>query len=104
MENDSGVPIKELRVDGGAVVDNLLMQMQADLLNVPVVRPRTTELTGLGAAFLAGLAIGFWKNREEITSFWHLDKVFKPMLTKEQIEQATAGWKRAVRCAKAWES
>jgi glycerol kinase len=103
MENDANTPIKELRVDGGAVADNLLMQIQSDLLGVPVIRPKVTELTGLGAAFLAGLRVGFWKNREEIQRFWQLDKTFSPKLPTSQKDIMLQDWKRAVRCARAWE-
>ncbi len=103
MESDSGLLLKELRVDGGAVKDNLLMQMQADLLSVPVTRPVVTELTALGVAFLAGLAIKFWRDRKEIQQFWQTDRIFSPTLSQEQIRKANDDWKRAVRCAKAWE-
>lgn len=103
MESDSGLLLKELRVDGGAVKDNLLMQMQADLLSVPVTRPVVTELTALGVAFLAGLAIKFWRDRKEIQQFWQTDRIFSPTLSQEQIRKAHDDWKRAVRCAKAWE-
>jgi glycerol kinase len=104
MENDANTPIKELRVDGGAVSDNLLMQMQSDLLGVAVIRPKVTELTGLGAAFLAGLCIGFWQSREEISQFWQLDRTFVPNLAAAEKEKLMQDWKRAVRCAKAWEA
>jgi glycerol kinase len=103
MENDANTPIKELRVDGGAVADNLLMQMQADLLGVPVIRPKVTELTALGAAFLAGLAVNFWKSREEIGRFWQLDCTFTPKLAATERNRLMEDWKRAIRCARAWE-
>src|SRR5205823_10083015 len=83
MTADSGVELKELRVDGGATASNLLMQMQADLLGVPVVRPRVTETTALGEAYLAGLAVGFWKDEEEIASLWSRDRVFDPTLSPD---------------------
>jgi glycerol kinase len=100
MESDSGISIKELRVDGGATVDNLLMQFQADVLNAKVVRPSITETTAMGAAYLAGLAIGYWSSTEEIQKQWKIDRVFNPVYTttKELIE----GWHRAVRATKAW--
>jgi glycerol kinase len=78
MESDSDVYLKELRVDGGASSNNLLMQFQADLLGVPVVRPKVLETTALGAAYLAGLAVEFWKSQDEITALWQRDKVFEP--------------------------
>lgn len=102
MEADSGISIGELRVDGGASANDLLMQFQADLLGVDTVRPRITETTALGAAYLAGLAIGYWTSMEELRSQWQLDKRFSPLLPKEQVEQRMAGWQRAVRAAKAW--
>ena len=100
MESDSDISIKELRVDGGATIDNLLMQFQADLLNTKVVRPSVTETTAMGAAYLAGLAIGYWSSAEEIQKQWKIDRVFEPINTdtKHLIE----GWYRAVRAAKAW--
>lgn len=100
MENDSGITIKELRVDGGATIDNLLMQVQADVLNTKVVRPAITETTAMGAAYLAGLAVGYWSSPEEIQKQWKIDRVFEPgnKDTKEWIN----GWHRAVKAAKAW--
>jgi glycerol kinase len=102
MENDSGIKIDQLRVDGGAVQDPLLMQFQADLLRVPVIRPSMTELTALGAAFLAGLAIGFWKDLKEIRSHWREEKVFKPYMPQDQVEHLIKQWQKAVRCAQRW--
>lgn len=103
MENDSGIKIEELRVDGGAVVNNILMQFQADLLGCPVIRPSTTELTAFGAACLAGLAVGFWKNQEDITSHWNIEKTFIPMMTKDQVHALKSKWKQAIDCAQKWE-
>lgn len=102
MESDSGIKLKELRVDGGASVNNLLMQFQADLLGVPVVRPKITETTALGAAYLAGLAAGFWKDREEMAGQWEVDRVFEPQMQKEKIEELKSGWNQAVDRAKGW--
>ncbi|MBN6730023.1 glycerol kinase GlpK [Burkholderia multivorans] len=102
MEADSGISIGELRVDGGASANNLLMQFQADLLGVDAVRPQITETTALGAAYLAGLAIGYWKNLDEVRSQWQLDRRFAPSMPKQQVERCMAGWQRAVRAAKAW--
>ncbi|ADU51747.1 glycerol kinase [Thermaerobacter marianensis DSM 12885] len=103
MEADSGLTLSALRVDGGAVVNNFLMQFQADLLGVPVDRPVVNETTALGAAYLAGLAVGFWKNREEIEQFWQRDRRFEPAMPEETRERLYAGWKRAVERAKGWE-
>ena len=100
MENDSGIPIKELRVDGGATIDNLLMQVQADVLNAKVVRPSVTETTAMGAAYLAGLAIGYWSSADEIQKQWKIDRVFEP--EKKDNKQLIAGWHRAVKAAIAW--
>ncbi len=103
MESDSGIRLKELRVDGGASVDNLLMQFQADLLRVPVIRPRVTETTALGAAYLAGLAVGYWKNRDEIAGKWAVDKVFNPRADARGMKSKHADWLRALERAKGWE-
>ena len=99
MEQDSGIQLKSLRVDGGAARNNLLMQFQSNILEVPVDRPVVNETTALGAAYLAGLATGFWKNREEIATQWLIDKTFKPNFTSEQIEELYDGWKMAVKAA-----
>lgn len=103
MEADSGVKIAELRVDGGAVKDNLLMQFQADLMGVPVIRPKITELTALGAAYLAGLAVKFWKNEEEISSYWKEDRRFEPQMPPNKIYELFRKWNRALDCARLWE-
>ena len=102
MERDSGTPLKELRVDGGASLNNLLMQFQADLLQVPVVRPKVTETTALGAAYLAGLATGFWKDRAQIAGQWSVDRRFEPQRKADEMEALRAGWMRAVESAKGW--
>ena len=102
MEADSGIAIKELRVDGGATANNLLMQFQADILNTKVVRPKITETTALGAAYLAGLAVGFWKSIDEIQGQWQVDIAFEPVMTDEDRTILTKGWQRAVRSAIAW--
>jgi glycerol kinase len=103
MEADAGIRLKELRVDGGASANDLLMQLQADLLNVPVVRPKVAETTALGAAYLAGLAVGFWKNQADIARQWQVDKRFKPAMKPAARSQITKGWERALGRAKAWE-
>jgi glycerol kinase len=96
MEGDSGIKLKELRVDGGASANDLLMQLQADLLNVPVVRPKVSETTALGAAYLAGLAVGYWKNQADIAHQWQTDKRFKPAMKREDRERISKGWERAL--------
>ena len=103
MEADAGIKLKELRVDGGASANDLLMQLQADLLNVPVVRPKVAETTALGAAYLAGLAVGFWKNQADIARQWQVDKRFKPAMKTAARSRITKGWVRALGRAKAWE-
>ncbi len=102
MEADSGIFIKELRVDGGATTNNLLMQFQADILNTKVVRPKITETTALGAAYLAGLAIGYWKNVDQIQSQWQLDIAFVSSMKEEESASLKKGWQRAVKSAIAW--
>ena len=94
--------LKELRVDGGAAASNLLMQIQADLLGVPVVRPRITETTALGAAYLAGLATGFWKDEAEIAALWERERVFEPHMGRDEAAAKLAGWRRAVERARGW--
>jgi glycerol kinase len=102
MEADSGIKLKQLRVDGGASMNNLLMQLQADLLGVPVVRPRVAETTALGAAYLAGLAVGFWKSQADIARQWQVDKQFAPKMKAAERRAIAKGWDRAVGRAKAW--
>ncbi|MDQ7821181.1 MAG: glycerol kinase GlpK [Candidatus Eremiobacteraeota bacterium] len=103
MEADSGITLKALKVDGGAVGNNLLMQFQSDILGVPVERPRLTETTALGAAYLAGLAVGLWKNREELAAHWKLDRRFEPAMEPDMRERLYKGWKKAVERASSWE-
>ena len=102
MATDSGIALAELRVDGGATACNALMQMQADLLGVPVVRPRVTETTALGAAYLAGLAVGFWKDEQEIATFWERERVFEPRVARDAAAERLAGWRRAVERSRDW--
>ncbi len=104
MEADSGIQIKELRVDGGATVNSALMQFQSDILNCKVVRPKITETTALGAAYLAGLAVGFWKNVEEIQQQWQIDQSFAPSMETDKRNQLVNGWQRAVKASIAWSS
>ena len=103
MEKDSGIMLKALKVDGGAAVNNFLMQFQADILNVPVHRPRVLETTALGAAYLAGLAVGFWKDMEEIKRNWAVDRAFTVQMDEASRAQRYAGWQKAIRRAMSWE-
>lgn len=102
MEEESGLPLKSLSVDGGAVANNLLMQFQSDLLGVPVERPVVNESTALGAAFLAGLAVGFWESREELAKLRQVDRVFKPSMDGQKRDELYSGWHRAVKAAMAF--
>jgi glycerol kinase len=102
MHADSGIELTELRVDGGATANNLLMQIQADLLGVPVVRPVVTETTALGAAYLAGLGVGFWKDEEEIARLWAVDRTFLPATSRAEAAGRFGDWKRAVLRARDW--
>jgi len=102
VEADSGVKLDELRVDGGAAANNLLLQIQADVLGRDVVRPAVTETTALGAAYLAGLATGFWKGMGEVAANWRMDRRFSPQMPAERREQMYAGWKRAVERTMGW--
>ena len=102
MQNDSGIDIRELRVDGGATVNNQLMQFQSDLLQVKVVRPKITETTARGAAYLAGLAVNYWSNISEIRKQWQIDRTFSPQIEESETLSLIKGWHRAVNAAKAW--
>jgi glycerol kinase len=96
MQADAGVPLKRLKVDGGAAVNNALMQFQADVLNVPLVRPAVTETTALGAAVLAGLAVGVWESQDEVARRRRVDREFMPSMNAAQREELYRGWKQAV--------
>jgi glycerol kinase len=102
MQKDAAIPLTELRVDGGAARNDLLMQFQADVLGVPVVRPIVTETTALGAACLAGLAVGFWESQEEIAAQWQLQRRFEPKMSGDERQQRLATWRRAVERARHW--
>lgn len=102
MEQDSGIRLKQLKVDGGASANNFLAQFQADLLNTSIERPECIETTALGAAYLAGLAVGYWKDKEEIAKNWKKDRVFESTIDENRRKKLVAGWKRAVRCALYW--
>jgi glycerol kinase len=104
MERDSGTKLSELRVDGGAAANDFLLQFQADILGRTVVRPACLETTALGAAYLAGLAVGFWKDREEVTRNWREERRFEPQMAAGKREELYAGWLRAVERAKGWAS
>ena len=103
MEDDSGIKLKALKVDGGAVANNFLMQFQSDILGVPVDRPMVTETTAMGAAFLAGLAVGFWKDKAEIAATWNVDRTFKPDMAEDVRAKKYKGWKKAVERSRNWE-
>jgi glycerol kinase len=103
MQTDSDIVLHELRVDGGASANNLLMQFQADILGVPVVRPRILETTALGAAYLAGLAVGFWKDRTEIHKTWQLERDFEPKMSRDECAHRRARWSEALNRARDWE-
>jgi glycerol kinase len=102
MEGDAGIPIAELRVDGGATHNNRLMQFQSDIVDTKVVRPTIVETTALGAAYLAGLAVGFWKDVEELRSMWQVDKTFTPNIQEAQRAQSIKGWQRAIKATNNW--
>jgi glycerol kinase len=102
MQQDAGQPLVELRVDGGATVNDLLMQFQADLLGVPVVRPRITETTALGAAYLAGLATGFWSSVEELEASWQVERRFEPRISRDRATELMRQWTRAVDRSRGW--
>jgi glycerol kinase len=102
MRADAGCEVAEIHVDGGASRNNLLMQMQADLLGIPVVRPQVTETTALGAAFLAGLAVGFWSGMDELASLWRVDRRFEPVISDAARSERLALWQRGVARSLDW--
>jgi glycerol kinase len=102
MQADAGIRLAELRVDGGATANNLLMQFQADILGVPVVRPKVAETTALGAAYLAGLAVGYWRDPADVAGNWQVDRRYEPAMPRERAAELTAGWEKAVARAKGW--
>ena len=103
MQKDSGITLKSLKVDGGAVANNFLMQFQSDILGVPVDRPKVIETTALGAAYLAGLAVGYWKDKDDIASKWQIDRTFSPEMDSGMRDNLYKGWKKAVQRALDWE-
>ena len=102
MQKDSGTTLKELRVDGGMVVNNLLMQFQADVLDVPVVRPRVTETTALGAAYAAGLAVGYWKDSDDLLQNWAVDRRWTPSMDPQRRAHLRQSWQKAVTRSVDW--
>ena len=102
MQSDSDIDLKTLRVDGGAVKNNFLMQFQADILNVPVERAKVNETTALGAAYLAGLAVGFWESKDVLQEHWQLDEKFEPVMEEQHREELFEGWHKAVKAAQAF--
>ncbi len=102
MRADSGIALTSLRVDGGASANNLLMQVQADLINAPVHRPKCVETTAMGAAYLAGLAVGYWKSKDDVMNNWETDRIFVPEIENAEREKRISMWKRAVKCACGW--
>ena len=104
MEKDSKIKLKELRVDGGAAANNLLMQFQSDILGVPVVRPIVAETTALGAAYLAGLAVGYWKSRKDIATQWQVDARYRSTMKPKQRKERLADWSRALGRSQNWAS
>jgi glycerol kinase len=103
MQADSGLDLAELRVDGGASANNLLMQMQADVLGVKVIRPQNLEATALGAAYLAGLAVGYWPDRATISSQWQVERTFIPKTTAKDREKKSSRWKKALDRVRDWD-
>jgi glycerol kinase len=102
MKKDSGVEINSLKVDGGMVANELLMQFQADLLNVPVIRPSITETTALGAAYAAGLAVGFWTSMQDLKKYWSVDKTWQPQMDDGARQAGIRGWRKAVQRTLDW--
>jgi glycerol kinase len=102
MQRDADRPLRELRVDGGATSNDLLMQFQADLLGVPVVRPEVTETSALGAAYLAGLGVGFWRSAREVAENWRAQRVFEPTMARDEAAARLARWSSAVDRSRGW--
>ena len=102
MEADAGIELSALKVDGGASANNFLMQYQADMLNADVNRPKCVETTAMGAAYLAGLAVGYWSSKEDVVANWGIDRVFSNQINDEEREEKLSGWKKAVKCSYGW--
>ena len=102
MKADSGIDLAALKVDGGASANNFLMQTQADISDAPVNRPRCVETTAMGAAYLAGLAVGYWASKDDVIKNWEIDRVFEPAITTQERETKVKGWNKAVKCSYGW--
>ena len=102
MESDSGITLAALKVDGGAAANSYLVQTQADISDAPVLRPKCVETTAMGAAYLAGLAVGYWNDLEDIRKNWSVDRRFDPRISPESRDQRLRGWKKAVACTAGW--
>jgi len=102
MEADSGIQLSNLKVDGGASANNYLVQTQADISGAPVLRPKCVETTAMGAAYLAGLAVGYWAGTDDIRKNWAVDRSFEPAISAEERSRRIAGWKKAVSCTTGW--
>ena len=103
MEKDSNIHLTSLKVDGGACKNNFLMQFQSDIIDAPVHRPKCVETTAMGAAYLAGLATGFWKDKEDVKKNWQIDEEFRPEMRAEQREEEIRGWNQAVKATFGWD-
>ena len=103
MKADAHMELCSLKVDGGASANNLLMQIQSDIINVPVNRPQCVETTAMGAAYLAGLAVGYWKNKEDVIKNWTSDRIFEPEISETERQARIRGWREAVKCTYGWE-
>ena len=102
MKADSGIRLSSLKVDGGASANDFLMQTQADIINAPVNRPQCVETTAMGAAYLAGLAVGYWKNKQDVIRNWTIDRTFSPSISEEARKSKIKGWNKAVKYAYGW--
>ena len=102
MKADSGIELAALKVDGGASANNYLMQTQADIIGAPVQRPQCVETTAMGAAYLAGLAVGYWQSKEDVIRNWAIDRTFRPGIDEAERSERVSGWNRAVKCAYGW--
>ena len=102
MKADSGIDLSALKVDGGASANNFLMQSQSDIINAPVQRPKCVETTAMGAAYLAGLAVGYWMSKEDVIKNWAIDRVFQPSISDKERKEKIDGWNKAVKYAFGW--
>ena len=102
MKADSGIELAALKVDGGASANNYLMQTQSDIIDAPVQRPKCVETTAMGAAYLAGLAVGYWSSKEDVIKNWAIDRTFEPAISAEEREERVNGWNKAVKCSYGW--